>query len=243
MTDALAAGVPSAGGDASGHPPDEAQAPAVAFIRQQDWALIPESAKVDTAAARDEAMLYREHFRFARNERRPQACGPWVQAHRLGWLVRSPVTVTLRPLHQVELAPVADAKELATVACTDEIWRRESIALGVSRQEWLHLFQYRTAANTYENMFIPNGHGTVEWRLGWAARLDRDLSLLVLPAGYSREFDIPMGLLSASTLDRMGSMSVPVEPLQECHINRGDVIARLIIITRDTLDTKATYPG
>ena len=152
----------------------------VPFRQLHPWSLPPSKFSVDRKRSRADAEVYRDHFRFVRAERRPEHCAPWVTGQELGWRVHSPIDITFTPLDQIELDGVTEPEAAGRAANRTELWQREKSHLAVERTSWLHLHQFRTQRG-WENMFLVNGAGTVEWRLGWAADVPRGYFLMVLP--------------------------------------------------------------
>jgi hypothetical protein len=200
----------------------------VRFHQLQPWAIPPSKIRIDRSAARQDADLYRESFRYIRAERRAEHCSPWVMGQELGWRVQSPVDITFTELDQIEVDVDTDPEVAAKVANRSELWNRDRSHLAVSKTSWLHLYQFSTARG-WENMFMPNGAGTVEWRLGWAMDLPRGYFLLVLPCDPPGLLPVPTGVMSSTTTTRMsaaGGMSIAVHPpAGPVTIRRGQEIA------------------
>jgi hypothetical protein len=213
------------------------------FSQLQPWAIMPGKFQVDRVGARNRADLYRQSFRYVRAERRPEHCAPWVMGQELGWRVHSPVDVTLTPLEQIEVEADADPEGAATAANRHELWKRERSHLAVGRNSWLHLFQFKTGLG-WENMFMPNGAGTIEWRLGWAADVPRGYFLLVMPADPPGPVEVPTGILSSTITGKMstaGGASIAVRPAAPSAICRGQEIARLVLLHAASLQATADY--
>ncbi|MGW2883430.1 hypothetical protein ACWDBP_46250 [Streptomyces sp. NPDC001233] len=178
-----------------------------------------------------------------RAERRPEHCAPWVMGQELGWRIPSPVDITLSPLDQSELDPGDDPRTAAQAAARGELWSRERSSLAVDRTNWLHLYQFRTEAG-WENMFLPNGAGSVEWHLGWNAEIPRGYFLLVAPLETGPEgLEIPTGVISSTVCGRMSQgqgFGIAVRPTRPVTIARGQHIARLILLHADSLQATST---
>src|SRR5215211_5001410 len=125
----------------------------VTFRKLFPWAIVPRAATVDRAAARAEATVYRDSFRFVRKERRAAHCAPWVMGHELGWRIVSPVDVAFTPLDQIELDGGNDPEGAANAVNRAELWKRERSHLAVEKTSWLHLHQF-DANGRWENMFL-----------------------------------------------------------------------------------------
>jgi hypothetical protein len=160
----------------------------------------------------------------------------------LGWRIPSPIDVTLSPLDQVEVASDGDPRAAANAAARAELWQRERSTLAVDRTSWLHLYQFRTEAG-WENMFLPNGAGSVEWHLGWNVDLPRGYFLLVTPLETTPEgLDIPTGVISSTVCGRMNhgnGFGIAVRPTQPVTITRGQHIARIVLLHADSLQASS----
>ncbi|WP_063791315.1 hypothetical protein [Streptomyces torulosus] len=198
---------------------------------------------VDRQGSRDTAAVYRDNFRFVRAERRPEHCAPWVMGRELGWEVTSPVDVAFTPLDQIELDGGTEPEAAGRAANRTELWQREKTHLAVEKTSWLHLHQFRTPRG-WENMFLVNGAGSAEWRLGWAIDVPRGYFLLVLPLEGSSALDVPTGILSNTVLTRAGQengVSIAVRPTGPVTVRRGQAIARIVLLHADSLQARGVY--
>lgn len=209
------------------------------FRQLYPWALEPVRHRIDRNAAQERAKVYRDHFRFVRAERQAEFCPPWVLGQELGWQVRSPVDVTLGPLPQIEITADAPlAEDGLRAGGMSELWVREAAAVAVDRTNWLHLYQFRGRGEGWENMFVPNGGGTVEWRQGWAVALPDTYSLLILPLEQTPELGVQTGVLPPASLRRMAEgagFSLPISPTGAVAVTRGQPIARIVALHPDSL--------
>ncbi|MFE3856075.1 hypothetical protein ACFXPN_33715 [Streptomyces griseorubiginosus] len=215
----------------------------VRFRPLYEWALPPAKYTVDRQRSRDDAALYRDNFRFARAERRPEHCAPWVMGQELGWQIRSPIDVAFTPLDQIELDGITDPEGAGRAANRTELWQREKSHLAVEKTSWLHLHQFRTPRG-WENMFLPNGAGTVEWRLGWAADIPRGYFLLVMPLPGLDGLDVPVGILTSTVIARMGQdngVSIAIRPTAKTQVRRGEPLARIVLLHADSLQARGLY--
>jgi len=216
----------------------------VQFYKAQPWAVLPSKVQVDRGAARERAETYLKHFRFIRAERRPENCPPWVMGTEIGWRVRSPVDVDFTELRQVEIDASSDPAEAAKAVNRPELWGRERSHLAVGKNSWLHLYQFQTERG-WENMFTPNGAGTVEWRLGWGAVLPRGYFFLILPSDPAGPLGVPAGVMTSTVVNRLssqGGMSLAVHPPPTpVSVTRGQEIARIIPLHADSLQAVAHY--
>ena len=212
----------------------------VRFRQLHAWSLLPAKHAVDRQSSRATAAVYRENFRFVRAERRPEHCAPWVMGKELGWEVASPVDVAFSPLDQIELDGVTDPEAADRAANRTELWQREKSHLAVEKTSWLHLHQFSTARG-WENMFLVNGAGSVEWRLGWAAEIPRGYFLLVLPLEGVADLEVPVGILSSTVLTRASQehgVSIAVRPTAPVNVRRGQPIARVVLLHADSLQAR-----
>ncbi|WP_424216484.1 hypothetical protein ACN20G_30595 (plasmid) [Streptomyces sp. BI20] len=222
----------------------------VEFTPLHPWVLPPDKPRVDRAAARAERDAYRDSFRHLRVPRLPADCPPWVLGRELGWSVRSPLTLTMTPLDDVGLAvpPGEDPHRVGRRLGGHAMWRRGEDWLATGPAPWLHLGDHRTAEG-WEAMFVPNGQGTVEWHLGWAARLPPGTFLLVMPPpdGPPDGLDVPVGVLPAKAVHAMaerGGTSIAVHPRRPVTVRRGQEVARIVLLHADTLRAAGrTAPG
>ncbi|MEU4807003.1 hypothetical protein [Actinosynnema sp. NPDC023587] len=214
----------------------------VVFTTLQPWAVVPDAPHVDRRAARGERDLYAEHFRYQRVTRLPADCPPWVMGQELGWLVRSPITFHPEPLEDNELAVPEDeqAADVARRLGTSELWKRGDAWIATRNASWLRAFDFR-GEHGWEGMFVPNGSGTVEWRLGWGVRIPDRYLLLVMDAGHPG-LRIPLGVLSAKVVNGMagrGGFSIAVEPTEPTMVRRGDTLARIVLLHPESLQARA----
>lgn len=217
----------------------------VVFTQVQPWALVPQAHRVDRRAARDERDLYREHFRYKRITRLPVDCPPWVLGQELGWVVRSPVAVRMTPVGDIDFG-VPEDEDLRHVAAKigrSELWRRGSDWIATRDTDWLRFHDFHISAG-WESMFLPNGSGTVEWRLGWSVRVPDRYFVLVI-GGPTAELEVPVGVIPAKTVNAMtsqGGFSIAVSPRHPVSIRRGDPIARLVLLHPDSLQAAVAAP-
>jgi hypothetical protein len=208
--------------------------PVVEFAARATWALLPLPAERKRAPEPppDQA------FRWLGSRRIPERCGPSQMAAQLGWVVRSPMNVTVGPLTQIEIATDDgdELQELSLVLPSHELWRREDGYLAVPRPNWLRLYQARFGTG-WEATFVPNGQGTFEWHLGWTMTIPQGYAVLVM--GHEQcALDVPMGVLREPVIARLNQghgQAIAIRPSAEISIRRGDPIARLVLLHPDSL--------
>jgi hypothetical protein len=207
------------------------------------WALLPHKNRINQREARSSADLYDRHFRWIRRRRVAERCTPWRLGQELGWYVLSPVDVTMTPLDDIEVE--FDDSELGTlgeVCGRQDLWRRQRSQLATSRTDWLRMFQFRNRDDTWSNMFVPNGEGTAEWRLGWSVDTPANLFMFIFGCNVDG-LEIPMGVLPPPVLSRMNEstgLSIAVRPLREVRISRGQPVARFILLPDTALRYQIT---
>lgn len=215
----------------------------VVFTAQQKWALLPERPKVDRAGPRAERDLYAEHFRYKRVVRLAQDCPPWVMGQELGWLVRSPVTITVAPLDDIEFG-VPSGEDPADAArrlgLTGKTFGHDPGFIGArDTARWIYQYDFASGSG-WQSMFNLNGSGSVEWRQGWSVTIPDRYFLMVIAAGCD-VLDIPVGVMPAKAVNAMtdpGGMAIAAHPLRHATIARGEPIARLILLHPDSLQAK-----
>ncbi|MGW4412421.1 hypothetical protein ACWEJ6_51095 [Nonomuraea sp. NPDC004702] len=123
-----------------------------------------------------------------------------------------------------------------------DLWRRDVGWLATPRTDWLRFHQFRNDEGGWEGMFVPNGEGSVEWRLGWSARIPPEMFLLVTGLDAPSGLEIPTGVLAArhvnATSGRQG-MSLAVRPHRDTVLTRGAPLARIVLLHRDSLRAAA----
>ena len=205
------------------------------FQRLHPWAVLPEQRAADIDAAKERERLYRENFQYLRAARQPEFCAPWVLGQRIGWRILSPVDVTVTPLPQVEISGDDSAAAAAAVG-KQEVWLRSGTGLAMDRPPWLHLYRFRDGEG-WGNMFVPNGQGTVEWRLGWSPDDYQPLSIMVFPSEEVPDLGVLVGVLTPASLERMQptGFSVAFRPRTEVSIARGQEIARAVLVGPESM--------
>jgi hypothetical protein len=211
--------------------------------RLYPWAILPGKRHVDRADAREEAQLLAGHFRFHRQFRHAEACPPWVMGQELGWEIRSPVTVELSQLDDVQLAAGdgTAVQEAGQLFGRDEFWRRGDGFIATARTDWLRTYQFRGHSGEWQGMFLPNGQGSVEWRLGFALRIPAGYFLLVSALDDADGFTVPTGVLTDRQVNRTwdeGGFSIALRPDRRTTVNRDQPIARIVLLPRESLQAR-----
>ena len=119
----------------------------------------------------------------------------------------------------------------------NEVWERGGGYVATKSNGWLRFTQFRGVDDNWESMFIPNGEGTVEWRLGWAARIPEHTFLLIIGLD-DHALQVPTGIMTAKQVNQTtenGGMSIAVRPVAPTALTRGMPIARMILLDRGAL--------
>ncbi|GGL59015.1 hypothetical protein [Planomonospora parontospora] len=212
----------------------------IRFGQLYDWALLPHKHKVARVAEREAAEMYEKHFRYNRRVRPATSCPPWVLGQELGWVVQSPIDITLTPVDDIQFGAESetDLTAVSRMLNRTDVWNRGDGWLATSRNDWLRFTQFKGIGDNWEAMFLPNGDGSVEWRLGWTAQIPDDMYLMVMGLDRSEAIEIPTGIMTAKQVNRTadnGGMSLAIRPRHVSKISRGTPLARLVLLHRQSL--------
>ncbi len=210
------------------------------FKKTLPWALLP-SVRTSVTHADDGS---HESFRYLRHDRRRENCWPWRLFDQMGWDVLSPVDVSLEPLLDVEISASLEEEEILSIANSanlKEWWRRGESYIAFPSSGWLRLYDFEREGK-WVPMFTPNGQGTVEWNLGWSVDVPDDMALLTLtPDNRIVGVDIPGGVILSKKAKQFIDFSIAIEIDRSARIKRGDVIARLVPISRSSLKVSSEF--
>jgi len=216
--------------------------PIVKFIQKYKWAILPTKNKISIKDIKEKTKIYSEEFRWIRTSRSKELCWSWRLAQEIGWDIVSPIDVEMKPLDDIQITnDLTEIKSLNDFISNSHVWRRDKEAIVMPKQSWVNLYQYKSKEN-WESIFIPNGDGSVEWHLGFNIRIPKLTYLLVLPFHRKTGLDVEMGILDKKSLDKMNSvssMSIVIRPNCKIKIQRGDKIAKLILLGADVLNALA----
>jgi len=93
-------------------------------------------------------------------------------------------------------------------------------------------------------MFILNGQGSIEWRLGWEIQIPNNYHIMVMPLDDLMDINIISGILSSNIVEQINrdsGMSIAIKPQRNIFIKRGQAIARIILLHSDSLAIKARF--
>lgn len=221
------------------------------FRAVQPWALLPRKLKIDPKPKMEEARLMAEHFVWVRKSRSVELCWPSRAAQELGWVIDSPVTVTMDALHDVEaLGPEHALRQMSALANGTENWCFRDSAGKPERMHftrnagWTALYDFKVQNGQVERMFYLNGEGSLEWILGWEVDLPASHSLLLIPFEPIANLEVLTGLLPgggvAKRAGRTAGFGIGIRPTGPVTIRRGQPIARIILLHSDSLRDKAS---
>ncbi len=211
----------------------------ITFRRLIQTAILPEKEKL----AKPE-LLDRE-ARWIKNRRVKGVCWPYRSAKELGWTLYSPVDVAIHPLSEIQttMDKPEEFARLKQLTDMDEWVQKDDILLGVKPSSWYKIHEYEYEGR-YRSMFIPNGEGTLEWRLGWSVDIPDDHLLLIQPIEMKdARFIVHPGLLmgtSVQSVQQHLGLPIAFEPLQPCKIIRGEPLAKLFVLPKSVLAIKST---
>lgn len=211
----------------------------ITFRRLIQTAILPEKEKL----AKPE-LLDRE-ARWIKNRRVKGVCWPYRSAKELGWTLYSPVDVAIHPLSEIQttMDKPEEFARLKQLADMDEWVQKDDILLGVKPSSWYKIHEYEYEGR-YRSMFIPNGEGTLEWRLGWSVDIPDDHLLLIQPIEMKdARFIVHPGLLMGTSVQSVQlhlGLPIAFEPLQPCKIIRGEPLAKLFVLPKSVLAIKST---
>lgn len=204
------------------------------FTSLYSWSLPPTKYEVKLSEARSRRDHFRGSFTHLRAERQPEFCPPWVQGATIGWRIKSPVDISLSPVQQTEITCSEDPAVSARAVGMNQVWRRDNAALAVESCAWMGAYEFETPEGA-QSMFIPNGLGTVEWRLGWTATYPEGYGLLTIPSPECIDLGVQVGFFSVSTIGRLRSkgLSIAISPRSNFTLHRGDEIARIVPVSKE----------
>lgn len=211
----------------------------ITFRRLIQTAILPEKEKL----AKPE-LLDRE-ARWIKNRRVKGVCWPYRSAKELGWTLYSPVDVAIHPLSEIQttMDKPEEFARLKQLTDMDEWVQKDDILLGVKPSSWYKIHEYEYEGR-YRSMFIPNGEGTLEWRLGWSVAIPDDHLLLIQPIEMKdARFIVHPGLLMGTSVQSVQlhlGLPIAFEPLQPCKIIRGEPLAKLFVLPKSVLAIKST---
>ncbi|MCR6850045.1 MULTISPECIES: hypothetical protein [Bacillus] len=205
----------------------------VKFIKLTDWALLPMKEIVSNEQFDDAA------FRWNKKRRVKGACWPYKMAKEIGWTVFSSIDVEIHPVTemQVQCKNQYELEELHSLTDIDFWVKRDQGYIGVKPDGWFRVHQAKVDG-VWQCMFIPNGEGSFEWKLGWGIEIPDDYMLLFQPLENQEAFIVHPGLLPAkrlSTFNRGLGLPIAFEPKTKKTIRRGDPIAKLLVLHKSAM--------
>lgn len=224
----------------------------ISFRKVHPWAIVPAKRKIDPAPKAEEARLLEEHFLYARASRAPEFCWPWRAAQELGWVIHSPITVQMDALNDFEAvcpeSPEA-MRQVANLAGATENWAFRDANGNLERMHftrragWTAFYDFRGTDGVSQRMFAINGQGTLEWTLGWDVTIPPNYSILLMPYDHACNPEVLVGLLTGAQLakrtGRTNGVSIGIRPRGPVTVERGQPIARVVVLHADSLRARA----
>lgn len=115
--------------------------------------------------------------------------------------------------------------------------KRDDIYIGLKPDGWFRVHQAKVDG-IWHSMFVPNGEGSFEWKMGWNVEIPEDFVLLLQPLAGEDHFIVHSGLLTAKRLIPFHyGLGLPIafEPKKKKLIRRGDPLAKMLIFHKSTL--------
>lgn len=182
--------------------------------------------------------LYEQSFRVLQIQDPIEQNASARRAAHYGWQIFSPVDVQLCPLNEILFSK--DASKLEDTCFKhrlDYVWEHEKCCVGVRTEMSLEMYDYATDKG-WEAMFKLKLGASLQWRLGFAANLRADQCLVVQDDWiHPKQLCVPC-IYTADEIHRLnnnGGLSITVRPTEKISIRRGDVIARLSILTKQSM--------
>lgn len=210
----------------------------ITFRRLIQAAILPEKEKFIVPQPTD------QEARWIKNHRVKGACWPYRSAKELGFTIYSPINVSIHPLTEIQtkVDKPEEFARLKQLTDMDEWVQKDDILLGVKPSSWYKVHEYEHEGR-YRSMFIPNGEGTLEWRLGWTVEVPEEHFLLIQPIEMqTAHFIVHPGLLmgpSVRSVQQHLGLPIAFEPLQPHTIRRGDPLAKLYVLPKTVLAIKS----
>ncbi|MDB9338382.1 hypothetical protein [Nodularia spumigena] len=216
----------------------------VVFKQKYSWSILPFKQKVDLKLEKQKSQIYEQNFRWFRRSRVAELCVPWRLANEIGWIIPSPVDITLTPIHDIEISCAKEEiSNICKITGTTELWNRDNSYFAIQKASWLRLYDFQTPSG-WESMFIINGQGSVEWRLGWEIQIPTNYYIMIMPLDSFAEINIVPGILESNILERINhssGISIAINPQKNIVVKRGQAIARVILLHADSLTAKTQF--
>ncbi|HDX9688630.1 TPA: hypothetical protein ROY10_004222 [Bacillus thuringiensis] len=208
----------------------------VTFYPLTEWAILPEKEKVNLSS---------ENFseiRWFHKKRKKGACWPYKFAKELGWIICSPIDVIIEPVEEVQVSveSTTDLEEIQHLRGIDFWVKRDDIYIGLKPDGWFRIHQ-SIIDGVWHSMFVPNGEGSFEWKLGWNVEIPKDFVLLFQPLEGISEFITHPGLLTSKMLPSFHSgLGLPIafEPRKKKQILRGEPLGKMYVFHKSALSLK-----
>lgn len=208
----------------------------VTFLKLQDWSIPPEKEII----TKEEPSA--NNIRWMHNSRVKGSCWPYKIAKEIGWVIKSPIDVEIEPVSELQVRCNSNELEEIQQYSGIDFWvKREEAYIGVKPDGWFRIHQAKVD-DVWQPMFIPNGERSFEWKLGWGIEIPEDFVLLFQPLEYVSDFIVHPGVIPSKRLSAFNQvglgMPIAFEPLRKAKINKGDPIAKLLVVHKSILNLK-----
>lgn len=211
----------------------------ITFIQLHDWTVLPRKKNKMNVESSES-----DNIRYSNRTRVKGKCHPYKIANEFGWLIHSPFDINIEPVEDEYQIKCKD-DEILSIGTTLEIdyWiKREQTYIGIRPSGWFRIHQAKIKKE-WTNLFIPNGEKSFEWRLGFGVKIPKDFILMFLPVESQKKIKVHHGILTKKHLDNaidteLG-ISMAFDPLKKTMIKKDEVIGRIIIINKNSLNLEA----
>lgn len=209
----------------------------VKFIKLNDWTVLPFKPvpeKIETNSS--------QNMRYVSNQRVKGMCWPYVAAQNIGWIVKSPIDINIEPVEEYQIKCTEEQlQEIGAMLEIDHWVKRGNIFLGLKPNGWFRLHQ-AFINGIWQNLLIPNGEKSFEWRLGWGVECPEDFILMILPIDSQEKIKVHPGVLTNKSLFDFNNnglgLSLAMEPLKKATIKKNEPIARIMVVHKSVLNIK-----
>lgn len=212
------------------------------FKKNLPWVYLP-SARTERNVKPEDNDVFNS-FRYMRLSRRRENCWPWRLFDQMGWDIHSPVDVTLEPLIDIEMSAALTEDEVYSIAKTanlSELWRRGESYIAFPSSNWIRLYDFQVE-DGWMPMFTPNGQGTIEWNLGWSLDIPESMAVMIMEGDVPlKGLEIPGGIIISKKNRDFTGFSIALDIKERTTIRRGDVIARMIPISKSSLRVQSEF--
>lgn len=207
--------------------------------RRQDWAIAP---TVEANLAIPELRPKLRGFRWLSEGRSARRCPSFISAKKSLISFYSPVSFSARPAREITFScRPEEISQFANENGLQEIWARDSDYIGFSEPTGLRAFEFWDCDH-WDTLFLPNGEGSFEVKLGLDLALEADQGLFVLPS-RNKGIEVIEGVVTSrqmKVMNERSGMSVAFRINDVISVRRGDLLATAIIIDLRSMNPTVT---